>query len=51
MQPFLPFIHEKKKKINIEYIPLYIEIEPIPLIKKTDDDLDEENKTIVIEIL
>jgi len=54
MEPFLPFIHERKdrKKNNFEQIPLYIEVDPTPLIKKAKDDyLDEEDRVIIIEIL
>ena len=54
MEPFLPFIHERKdrKKNNFEQIPLYIEADPPPLIEKAKYDyLDEDSHVIIIEIL
>jgi hypothetical protein len=48
MNIFYPFIHERKKK-NIEPLPLYIEINPVPLEKCPKQEKEEE-KIIIIEL-
>lgn len=47
MDAFFPFIHQidKKKKKQDELQPLYIEIEPPPMIRKENE---ESEKTIAI---
>lgn len=48
MNIFYPFIYERKKK-NIEPLPLYIEINPIPLEKLTEKE-KENKEEIIIEL-
>ncbi len=53
MDAFFPFIHQidKKKKKQDELQPLYIEIEPPPMIRKDDEsEKDDSHQVIVIEL-
>jgi hypothetical protein len=48
MFPYDPVIHKLPEKIKETLLELRLEIEPIPLVKKEEDD---HNKIIQIEIL
>jgi hypothetical protein len=53
MEPFFPFIHDKKVKIkeNLEQISLYINIyEPIEKLDHIDN-IDKQENVVIIDIL
>lgn len=45
METFYPFIHEKKKEVELE--PLYIEVIPMPLLEKPKYNEEEQNIIII----
>jgi len=49
MNTFYPFIHERKKK-DVEPLPLYIELYPMPLEKLPEEEKEEEKRIIIIEL-
>lgn len=52
MNPYYPFIHEieRKKKVENEPQPLYIEVGPPPT-KRPEEEEKEEQRVVIIEIL
>jgi hypothetical protein len=48
MNTFYPFIHERKKK-NVEPLPLYIELYPMPPEKLPEEE-EEEKRIVIIEL-
>ena len=49
MNTSYPFIHERKKK-DVEPLPLYIELYPMPLEKLPEEEKEEEKRIIIIEL-
>jgi hypothetical protein len=50
MDPFFPFIYEKRQKKTEEQLPLYLELDPPPPPQQQPEIEEETPRVIIIEL-